>query len=350
MQKNVLYVHVGLSSFVVKDIAIIERNHRVIPHLFSVKSKKALLLAFVKQFFFLLLNGRKAKLVVIQFAGYQSFFPVIFARFFRFKTVIILGGTDCVSFPSIQYGCHYNSLLRPFTGYSMRKAHLLLPVDQSLVHCEYTYTASDFKHQGYQSHVENCTTPYRVIPNGYDPSLWKRTTQKESNTFVTVGSNFSFHFSRLLKGIDLIVGIAPFFPDCIFFIVGGDNLPGEVPTNVRLIQNLPNAELPRFLSDKRFYLQLSMSEGFPNALCEAMLCECVPIVSQVGPMPLIIGETGYVLKEKDRTQLVSLIRSALEKSTEAQGKMARSRIANDFTLENRSELLLSTLQTLLEKK
>ena len=42
-----------------------------------------------------------------------------------------------------------------------------------------------------------------------------------------------------------------------------------------------------------------MSEGFPNALCEAMLSGCIPIVSNVGAMPKIVKETGYLLLKKD---------------------------------------------------
>lgn len=42
-----------------------------------------------------------------------------------------------------------------------------------------------------------------------------------------------------------------------------------------------------------------MSEGLPNTLCEAMLCGCIPVGSEVNGIPLAIGETGFVIKKKD---------------------------------------------------
>jgi glycosyltransferase involved in cell wall biosynthesis len=55
-----------------------------------------------------------------------------------------------------------------------------------------------------------------------------------------------------------------------------------------------------------FYLQLSVAEGFPNTLCEAMLCGCIPIGSNVFSIPKIIGDTGFVLKHRNMDELKRL--------------------------------------------
>ena len=109
----------------------------------------------------------------------------------------------------------------------------------------------------------------------------------------------------------MIIEVAQLLPECEFYIIGGDKINIELPNNVHPIGNMPHSELPNFIAEKQFYLQLSMSEGFPNALCEAMLAGCVPIVSKVGAMPQIIGESGYVLTRKDVLQLKELIKKAL---------------------------------------
>ena len=279
------------------------------------------------------------------------FYIISDTKIFKIKTVIVLGGTDCVSFPSIQYGSHAKRILKNITSYSIRNASLLLPVDQSLVHYKYTYTTTDFSFQGYLEHVKKTTTPYKVLHNGYDDEIWKKMMEKEENSFVTVGGNLTSRFGFQLKGIDLIFAVAPFFSECKFYIVGGYHLKQTVPSNIILVDYIPNNELPVFLSSKKYYLQLSMSEGFPNALCEAMLCECIPIVSNVAAMPMIVGDSGYILKEKDLNLLTTLIKESLEQNFGSPicGEKYRKIIQDNYSMDKRSKEFKSTLKELIEK-
>ena len=150
-----------------------------------------------------------------------------------------------------------------------------------------------------------------------------------------------------LKGIDMIFAIASKFPDATFYIVGGSSIKTAAPANVKLLQNMPNDQIQPLLSKMQFYLQLSLSEGFPNALSEGMLCECVPIVSAVGGMPDIVNDCGYILKHKDENELYALINEALNKTdVSTLGKKARKRIEENYTFEKRKNKLLSELQKL----
>ena len=343
MKEKILYIHPGRSSFVEKDIAILNSAYNVRIHAFDLGSKIKLAASFVREFFFLLFNMHGSKKWIVQFAGYQSFLPVLLGTLFRKKVVIVLGGTDCVSFPSIHYGCFYNKTLKPFTAYSLKNASLLLPVDQSLVLYDYTYTDSDFNKQGYLFHAPNVRTPYKVVFNGYTSDSWLP-VDKSPGTFVTVAADLGTRFGPSLKGIDLIIGAAKEFPECTFYIVGGAKLNIEVPVNVKLMGNIPNYELPKFIGSMEFYLQLSMSEGFPNALCEAMLAGCIPIVSNVGAMPMIVDGCGFILKRKDPAELAELLRTALKSPEKAQlSNLSRARIKDNFPLERRQNELLGAL-------
>jgi glycosyltransferase involved in cell wall biosynthesis len=111
---------------------------------------------------------------------------------------------------------------------------------------------------------------------------------------------------------------------------------------------MAHQELPSFIANKRFYLQLSMSEGFPNALCEAMLSGCIPIVSNVGAMPFIVGETGYVLNKKDPDLLVQHINHALESNLPELSLKARNRISDAFPLRNRADQLIKSIKQHLQ--
>ncbi|WP_332911264.1 glycosyltransferase [Algoriphagus boritolerans] len=70
---------------------------------------------------------------------------------------------------------------------------------------------------------------------------------------------------------------------------------------------LKATELLKQYNTHQFYLQLSTSEGFPNALGEAMACGCVPIGSAVGAIPEIIDKTGFLLFRKEINELEALI-------------------------------------------
>lgn len=93
-----------------------------------------------------------------------------------------------------------------------------------------------------------------------------------------------------------------------------------------------------------------MAEGFPNALCEAMLCECVPIVSDVFSMPEIIESSGFVLKERNDELLDELIQTAIsthDYELSSQGKFAREIISKKYNLENRRTQLIYLVKGLI---
>lgn len=349
-RKKLIYTHVGLSSFVRKDIEILQDSFDVKIYYFSLKSKRLMPWEFFKQFIFLCFNLPLNNATVTQFAGYQSYLPTLLSRLMGKKAILVLGGTDTVSFPSIQYGCFYNKKLSKFTRKSLIKATLLLPVSETLIQYNYSYTDSDFKQQGYLFHEPRATSDAITIYNGYSADKWPFDIDKEPKSFVTVGADLGTRFGKILKGIDLILNVATDFPDCKFYVVGGDKLKDELPPNVIPVGNMPHEELPGFLGSKQYYLQLSMSEGFPNALSEAMLCGCVPIVSRVGAMPFIVDDIGYILDQKNLNLLKKIIHQAINEYTIGLAQKARKRIEENFRLSKRKEDLTNVIQSHLQMK
>jgi hypothetical protein len=101
--ETILYFYPAAASFVSKDLQILESEFRVKSFLFAQTSQKKTFFGFFKQFFFLLRHFQ-TKILVIQFGGYHSFLPCLFGYLFNKKTILILGGTDCASFPEFNYG------------------------------------------------------------------------------------------------------------------------------------------------------------------------------------------------------------------------------------------------------
>ena len=103
-------------------------------------------------------------------------------------------------------------------------------------------------------------------------------------------------------------------------------------------------EMLNILSQAKVYVQVSEHEAFGCAIAEAMLCECVPVVSRVGAIPEVVGDCGYYVDILDHKEKAEKIKLAL-KDTQT-GKIARKRIIENFTLERRREELLKAVSSL----
>jgi glycosyltransferase involved in cell wall biosynthesis len=344
---KILYWDQGKSSFVKKDLEILRSEFEVSDYTFKAKNNLFILIELLRQARISFYHVFSCKMVICQFSGYHSLVPFIIFSLFGRKKVIIAGGTDCVAFPSIKYGNFQKKYLKWFTKKSFQLATVVSPVDETLIRYSYTYQDNDFKEQGYRVYVKNMQALDRVIYNGYDFNKFTITNKdRKANTFLTVAANLSTQFGPSLKGIDLIIEISRTFSDCTFTIIGGQEL--EVynkPDNLILIGNIDNSKLIDIYNENRFYLQLSISEGFPNALCEAMLCGCIPIVSNVGAMKKIVGEEGIVLEKKDISLISQKIGQAISLSDESLMEMNRNLIKNRFTIEKRKKELIALLKT-----
>ena len=343
---TIVYTYTSFSSFVAKDYNIINGPYKVKKVLFNSQRKALLPLLFIKQLLYWVINFYKPILFVSRFSGYHTVIPSLLNKLFpNCKSIIILGGSDSNSFPSINYGNYSSKLYGLATSWSIKNTHALLPVSKNLIETVNTYSKEDPRSQGVKAFVKNLNVPFLEIHNGFDNKKFNYSSsqKRKPKSFVTISGGAHAQKIRKLKGIDLIIEAAKELSDHTFTIIGAEYKDSTLPSNISFIPYIKNTELPQFLSKHEFYFQISMSEGFPNALCEAMLCGCVPIVSNVGIMPEIIKDTGYILNHRDSDELVNLIINNCKYSNE-QSLKARSRISTNYTLEIRAQKLLKALE------
>lgn len=347
----ILFFHTGKSSFSIKDLNIFNSIAHTIELSFSSNKKILTPFLFVSQLFFILKNIRQTKIFISQFAGYHSFIPSIISRISKIPHLIISGGTDCVSFPGIGYGNFYKTFLGLFTKWSFQLATHIAPKHESLWNYNYSYDKTEPSNQGIRAFLPNLKTDHTVITNGYDYEKWQPAkVDRLPKSFITVSSGFQFPFQVALKGIDLILEVATHFPDCKFTILG-------VPpwkkldlksSNVTILPPAKNDDLIEIYSRHQYYLQLSMAEGFPNALCESMLCGCIPIVANVFSMPEIIENSGYILKERNSDLLKNLVEEAISSSNIGKSELSRQLIVNNYPLLKRENKLKQLIMKIID--
>lgn len=322
--------------------------HEVLTFNFHSGKKRLIPFRFIYQLVFILLFGWKSKVFICHFAGYGSFLPALLGKIFRKPCLIIVAGNDAACFPDMGYGNYTRWLLGFFTRKSLALAARILPVHERLVYQDYHYYAGGMPAQGYAYFAPEAKgVPYTPVHYGYDAEVFriKDGVQRQPNSFLTIG-NLADRYIFKRKGYDLILELARRRPDLSFTMVGSQQIKGIVlPPNVKLLPFMPIDKVVDVMNEHEYYFQLSIMEGFPNALAEAMLCGCIPIGSSVSGIPFIVGDTGYILETREVHLLSALIDEALgDPGRKKLSSLARNRVKSKFSPEHRMAALEAVIQ------
>ncbi len=347
-QRTLAYVAPEAYAFVKKDVEGLRAyGVTVHAHMFGTRSAWQVPVAMLRQLMFLLRVKRAGvRTVLAHFAGYHTILPVLLG----FRTHIIIAGADACSFPGIAYGSFRKPMMRRAMAFSMRRAETLMPVHASLERFTNSFSRFGPREQGYARFVPRLQTPSVPITYGFDAQAWSpgmREQSRQGALCMAVGtvSGNAIHFR---KGVDLIMEAARAMPAMSFTVVGSADVRSytDLPANLTMLGRVSQGELSELLHRHSIYLQPSVMEGFPNALCEAMLCGCIPIVSHVTSMPGIVGDIRLVVPQRESHLLVDALNRVLALSMaelERLRELMRER-AGSYTMDSRISALLSAIE------
>jgi glycosyltransferase involved in cell wall biosynthesis len=324
-QPHILFTATFHASFIDEDIQILRKHFNVTTVI--AKGWMAPILLIRSLF--------SADVTFSWFASLYSSFLIFLAHLFGKKSILILGGVDVAKEKDLHYGIWNSWWKSPIIRYGITHASMLLAVDPFLKR-----EAVRLAHYSGDN--------IAVVPTGYDPAYWRPSGNKEE-LVLTVASCPDLIRAKL-KGIDNFISVARTMPDIRFKIIGINPKVAsafDIPPNLECHSFSSREEVRQSYQQAKVYCQLSFREGLPNALCEAMLCECIPIGTRVGGIPTAIGDAGFLVEYNDEKQTVDAIRQGLTQPTDF-GIRARSRIASHFTLLQREEVLKEMIAKLLK--
>jgi glycosyltransferase involved in cell wall biosynthesis len=323
-KKRILYCFAGNSVFGYRDIKMLQNEYSVAASHFDIMpSFLSKAWSYLKYNFDVISKIFFIDTVIVNFGSWHTILPVFLAKFLGKKSIIILGGFDAGNVPSIQYGVfHKPSMLQWFMRRTYTAATYLCPVSEALVSSINRY--ADPSGVGYKigllHHMPEVRSKVNIIATDYDDSFWKinESINKEGILALAYVYNSATY---TLKGFDLLTECAFKMPGIKFTFVGFspqmiEKYEFDLPENVKLISFVSDIEARNLYQSHKVFVLVSMTEGLPNTLCEAMLCGCVAVVSDVSVLPEVVNDFGYVLKEKKVETLGHLLNKALNLNNE----------------------------------
>lgn len=345
--KRLLFFSQNGLPFVKQDEDILKKHFDLKPfHLKNYNTIPTALLTYVKVLFWLLVNIRQCDGLFLRFADVYGFFFAIFARLFRKKLFVVVGGFDATWIPDLKYGTYHNKRSRFFSWFTLKTACKNLPVSKSLVYDPGNHLGLNLPKQGIKYfYPDIASEKIIVVPNGYNASIFKPNDQIERTNSILMVGNIKFFQTFKVKGVDTFIKLAEATPQLDFTLIGADSQLLkqwiDLPSNFTAVPQVDHHELPHFYQSAKVFMCLSISEGMPNVLSEAMLCECIPVGFNIGSVQEIIGETGVILESMDINQ----IKSGLFKALEMDGQPARKKIMTHYPVEAREKNLVQIIES-----
>lgn len=211
---------------------------------------------------------------------------------------------------------------------------------------------------GMEAHVRLGYQPrrWKVLPNGFDLDKF----HPDRDARLAVRGELDFSENSLLIGVigryhpmkdhsTFLQALARLPETCrngLGILLAGRGVDGRnmglcreiaalgLSDSVRLIGE--RQDIPRLNAALDIAVSSSYSEGFSNAIGEAMACGVPCVVTDAGDSATIVGKTGMIVPPKDPAAMAVALQRMIEMPSQERlnmGAAARDRIATEYSLE-----------------
>lgn len=326
---RILFLHQHMASYVKKDLDILRSEFEVQECHFRG----------LKDVVHLWKGVRQCDIVFSWFGSIHAFFAVLFSKLLGKKSVVVAGGHDVAHEQDIKYGMFSFWWKRWCPLYVFSYVDLILTVSNSTT----------------RECIENARAKkekIKLLYHGFDSKVYKPMEGIEKESIViTIGGVDTDTLKR--KGLELFVKSARFLPEIKFFLIGPwqdgtiNYLKKIATANVAFTNRISDNDLVRICSKAKVYVQVSHHEAFGCSIAEAMLCECIPVVSRRAAIPEVVGDTGYYVESLDPKEVSEEIKKAISAPLSL-GRKGRERIVKEFPLERRKSEIVQIIRELME--
>lgn len=331
---KILFIYQQMVSFVEKDLEILHSAHEV--KTLRFRSGRYIFADLIRMFFLVLW----CDITFSWFGKLHTFFAVLFSKLFRKKLIVVSGGDEVANMSAEKYGM--------FAFWWKRWCPLFV-----FRHADRVLCISGFNKRETIMNAHADEKKITLIYHGFDSQKYKKVQEVNKERLVITVGGVDWERTKR-KGYEVFVKSAAFLPDVKFILVGKwyddsiNYLKKVASENVKFTESVSQEELAILLGRAKVYVQASQHEAFGCSLAEAMLCECVPVVTRKAAIPEVVGDTGVYVDSINAVDVTKAIQYALALPADY-GAKARERIAKEFPLEKRKQQLLQVVDELAKK-